>query len=207
MNSGVLEVQGGLQMGMLTRVIKLCKKNMRIYIFRDTQMNYWLSCYDVHINLGTSFAASETDILALLELPPDKEDAVKMETDDELHTMPEPQGDPLERLPYSLNVINDTIQPFKCEYGTVFLDTEHINVFGEFNKTGMVTYYLTDRKTVNVYHNDELVGVIEPQVIPYDKICAFASKLMKLTFKARKNGFYCDSEQMSLLDETADTEE
>ena len=80
MNGGVLEVQGGLQMGMLTRVIKLCKKNMRIYIFRDTQMNYWLSCYDVHINLGTSFAASETDILALLELPPDKEDAVKMET-------------------------------------------------------------------------------------------------------------------------------
>lgn len=193
-------------MGMLTKVIKLCKKNMRIYIFHDTQMNYWLSCYDVHINLGSAFSASEMDILALLELPPEKEDAVKMETDDELHTMPEPQDNPLERLPYSLNVDGATLQPFKCEYGRVFLDSEHINVFREFNKTGIVTYYLTDCKTVNVYHNGDLVGVIEPQLIPYSKICSFASKLMKLTFKARKNGFYCESEQISLLDESPDAE-
>lgn len=30
--------------------------------------------------------------------------------------------------------------------------------------------------------------------------------IKKLMFKMHKNGFYCDREQMSLLDETADVE-
>lgn len=196
-------------MGMLAKTLKSCKDNMRVEIFRnDADMSYWLSSGTVAINLGAEFAASDTDIIKMLELPPEKSTAVMSVVHDEPQKLPAPGStltEPLEKLVYGIVAEGHALQPFKTDRGTLFVQHKYLDVFKEFNNK-TVDYYLDELKNrivVCVVADECLVGMIAPFQMPYDKLGKFASKFMKLVYKARQNGFIADSEQTSLLDDEA----
>ena len=197
-------------MGMLTKTLKSCKDNMHISIYRDNaNLFYWLSSGTVAVNLGGEFAASGTDIIKMLELPPEKADRLTSVVYDEPQDIPIPGGKPLERLAYGIAADGYVLQPFKTDKGTLFVQNRYLDVFKEFYKRD-VEFFLENfrgKPVVCVSCDEELIGMIAPFSMEYNKICSFASKFMMLTFKARQNGFMAEPEQMSLIDPDTEDDE
>lgn len=196
-------------MGVLSRTLKSCKETLYIKIFHDTTNNYWLQSRVIGVNLGLEFAASGTDLLQMLELSYEKREAVEVCNDGDIIQIPHIEAGNVERLEHTITIDDISYYIFKTDKGAMFVRSQYLRVFDTYKKDS-IFYYMSHTEEPPVLYvvaNGDTVGYVSPSMIEYNKICSFASKLMKLTFKARSNGFMCAAEQISLDDGANDDEQ
>lgn len=183
---------------LLKKLINLCKKEYRIELVTmgDT---VFLSDGNVYGAFESGDTLTADEIMCFMELTDDQREA--MQRYDKTSDEPIIRED-LGRGRYSINCDGLPLQVFVSKQGAVFADSGYIQIFKDCPQKRYALGTFEDRIMIIVMRDTAVIGMIDPQRVDLDTMCAFCEGLAAQVRLARDNDFLCGGiHQYSLTDE------